>query len=110
MGFVEYANFDETVKRLEKIETQLKNAIILNYKESYLYKPREKRIFNKEQLMFRKHAKLYRENVKFLDGIYSGQYSKTPFFPHGFGIFIQNETGALYEGWRKFGLRWGHGR
>ena len=57
-----------------------------------------------------KKAILYQENQNFMDGKYSGQYSKDPLFPNGFGIFIQNGSGATYEGWRKFGLRSGHGR
>lgn len=57
-----------------------------------------------------KNAKLYRKDYLFMDGKYIGQLSKTPLLPHGYGIFLQNETGAIYEGWRKNGLRWGPGR
>ena len=54
--------------------------------------------------------KLFRMNVNFMDGVYSGQFSKNPLLPHGYGIFIQNKSGAFYEGWRQGGLRSGHGR
>lgn len=55
-------------------------------------------------------AVLFREDYLFMDGVYVGQLSKTPLLPHGYGIFLQKETGAIYEGWRKFGLRSGPGR
>lgn len=56
------------------------------------------------------NAKLFREDYLFMDGIYTGQLSRRPLLPHGYGIFLQNETGAIYEGWRKHGLRSGPGR
>jgi hypothetical protein len=54
--------------------------------------------------------KLFRMNVNFMDGVYYGQFSKSPLLPHGYGIFVQNKSGAIYEGERKHGLRSGHGR
>lgn len=55
-------------------------------------------------------AQLFKVNVNFMDGVYSGQFSKIPFLPHGYGIFMQRDSGAVYEGWRSKGLRQGHGR
>jgi hypothetical protein len=49
-------------------------------------------------------------NVNFMDGVYSGQFSKNPLLPHGYGIFIQNQSGTIYEGERMNGLRSGFGR
>jgi hypothetical protein len=53
---------------------------------------------------------LLRTNVNFMDGVYSGKFSKNPVLPHGYGIFIKNQSGTVYEGERMKGLRSGYGR
>lgn len=55
-------------------------------------------------------GKLFKEDYLFMEGKYIGQLNKNQLLPHGYGIFIENDTGALYEGWRKNGLRCGPGR
>ncbi len=48
--------------------------------------------------------------IELQEGIYLGEVKLNTRIPHGRGIFVQNETGAIYEGWRKNGKRHGYGR
>lgn len=75
----------------------------------YPYDPSEKILMIKKASL-KTRAKLFQPDLKFQDGTYVGQSAKKPLLPHGYGVFVQNETGSVYEGWRRYGLRWGHGR
>ena len=44
------------------------------------------------------------------DGWYQGEVQLNTRVPHGRGVFVQNHTGAIYEGWRKKSKRHGYGR
>jgi hypothetical protein len=45
--------------------------------------------------------------IKFDGGWYIGEVKKGKRVPHGFGVFIHEETSSIYEGYRKNGLRSG---
>lgn len=92
-------------------EAQTTNPQIQAYRDLYSFDPLHR--LSQVSVEARKKEmkpKLFRTNVNFMDGIYSGQFSESPLLPDGFGIFMQNKSGAVYEGERRQGLRSGHGR
>lgn len=110
LGQIEYMGLDEVINVLK--ESQTANSQIQAYRDQHPFDPlhKFKNITELEKILALKQLNLFRKNVNFMDGIYSGQFSKNPMLPHGYGIFIQNQSGTVYEGERMNGLRIGYGR